>query len=88
MQEVIGKIWWSVGFQLCFGKTKVFWKIIRRLRGKRSSVTYAIKNSADNILTDNNEGFVPSFYLVVVLCTSYLFRRNVNGVTHMTICCV
>ena len=38
-----------------FSANKVFWQSIRRLRGKRSSVTYSIKDSADNILTDKNE---------------------------------
>ena len=31
------------------------WQTIRRLRGKRSSVTYSIKDSDGNILTDENE---------------------------------
>ena len=47
------RVWSSVGFQLFFGK--VFWQTIRRLCGKRSSVTYSIKDSAGNILTDENE---------------------------------
>ena len=34
---------------------KVFWQTIRRLRSKRSSVTYSIKDSDGNILTDKNE---------------------------------
>ena len=50
----MGRVWSSVEFQLFFGK-KVFWQTIRRLRGKRSSVTHSIKDSADNILTDENE---------------------------------
>ena len=50
----MGRVWSSVGFQLFFGN-KVFWQTIRRLRGKRSSVTYFIKDSAGNILTDENE---------------------------------
>ena len=33
----------------------MYWQTIRRLRGKRSSVTYFIKDSAGNILTDENE---------------------------------
>ena len=48
------RVWSSVGFQL-FSANKVFWQTIRRLRGKRSSVTYSIKDSAGNILTDENE---------------------------------
>ena len=46
----------SVGFQLFFGK--VFWQTISRLRGKWSSVTYFIKDSAGNILTDENENLL------------------------------
>ena len=38
-----------------FSANKVFWQTIRRLRGKRSSVTYSIKDSAGNILTDENK---------------------------------
>ena len=34
---------------------KVFWQTIRCVRGKRSSITYSIKDSNDNILTDENE---------------------------------
>ena len=38
-----------------FSANKVFWQTIRRLRGKRSSVTYSINDSAANILTDEKE---------------------------------
>ena len=38
-----------------FSAKKVFWQTIRRLRGKRSSVTYSFKDSTRNILTDENE---------------------------------
>ena len=38
-----------------FSATKVFWQTIRRLRGKRLSVTYFIKDSVSNILTEENE---------------------------------
>ena len=38
-----------------FSANKVFWQTIRRLRGKRSSATYSITDSAGNILTDENE---------------------------------
>ena len=34
---------------------KVFWQTIHSLCGKRSSITYAIKDSDSNILTDENE---------------------------------
>ena len=33
----------------------MFWQTIRRLRDKRSSVTYSVKDSADNNLKDKNE---------------------------------
>ena len=45
---VMGRVWSSFGFQL-------FWHTIHRLRGKRLSVTYSIKDSAGNILMDENE---------------------------------
>ena len=35
-----------------FSENKVFWQTVRRLRGKRSSITYSIKDSDGNILTD------------------------------------
>ena len=38
-----------------FSANKVFWQTIRRLRGKKSSVTYSTKGSGGNILTDENE---------------------------------
>ena len=50
----MGRVWTSVGFQLFFGE-QVFWHTIRRLRGKRSSVKYSIKDSASHILTDEHE---------------------------------
>ena len=50
----MGRVWSSVGFRL-FSVTKYFSTTIRRLRGKRSSVTFSIKDSAGNILTDENE---------------------------------
>ena len=50
----MGRVWSSVGFQLFFGKQSIL-QTIRRLRGKRSSVTYSIKDSAGNILMDENE---------------------------------
>ena len=40
-----------------FLANKVFCQTILRLRGKRSSVTYSIKDSASNILTNENEIF-------------------------------
>ena len=52
----MGRLWSSVGSNY-FSANKVFWQTIRRLHGKRSSVTYFIKDSAGNILTDENEIF-------------------------------
>ena len=52
------KSWEKFGRRLdsnYFSTNKVFWQTIRRLCGKRSSVTYSIKDSAGNILTDENE---------------------------------
>ena len=52
--KVIGRVWSSVGFKQFFHK-QVLWQTIRRLRGKRSSVTYSTKDSAGNILMNENE---------------------------------
>ena len=52
------KSWKEFGRRLdsnYFSANKVFWQTIRRLRGKTLSVTYSIKDSAGNILTDENE---------------------------------
>ena len=52
------KSWEEFGRRLdsnYFSVNKVFWQTIRRLRGKRSSITYSIKDSDGNILTDENE---------------------------------
>ena len=52
------KSWKEFGRRLdsnYFSANKVFWQTIRRLRGKRSSITYSIKDSEGNILTDENE---------------------------------
>ena len=50
----MGRVWSSVGFQIFVGKQSI-WQTFCRLLGKRSSVTYSIKDSAGNILTDENE---------------------------------
>ena len=52
------KSWEEFGRRLdsnYFSANKVFWQTIRRLRGKRSSITYSIKDFDVNILTDENE---------------------------------
>ena len=52
------KSWEEFGRRLdsnYFSANKVFWQTIRRLRGKRSSITYSIKDSDGNILTHENE---------------------------------
>ena len=50
----MGRVWRRLDPNY-FSANKVFWQTICRLRGKRSSVTYSIKDSAGNILTDENE---------------------------------
>ena len=58
VQKSKEKSWEEFGCRLdsnYFSANKVFWQTIRRLRGKRWSVTYSIKDSAGNILTDENE---------------------------------
>ena len=52
----MGRVWSSLTFQLFFGQQSIL-VAIRHLRDKRSSVTYSIKDSAGNILTDENETF-------------------------------
>ena len=52
------KSWEELGRRLdsnYFSANNVFWQTIRRLRGKRSSITYSIKDSDGYILTDENE---------------------------------
>ena len=49
--EEFGRQWYSNYFLA----NKVFWPTFRHLRGKRSSVTYSIKDSDGNILMDENE---------------------------------
>ena len=52
------KSWEEFGRRLdsnYFSANKVFWQTIRRLRGKRSSITHSMKDSDGNILTDENE---------------------------------
>ena len=58
VKKSMEKSWEEFGRRLdsnYFSANKVFWQTIRRLRGKRSSVTYSIKDSTGNILTDENE---------------------------------
>ena len=52
------KSWEEFGCRLdsnYFSANKVFWQTICHSRGKRSSITYSIKDSDRNILTDENE---------------------------------
>ena len=52
------KSWEEFGRRLdsnYFSANKVFWQTIRRLRGKRSSITYSIKEFVGNLRTDENE---------------------------------
>ena len=50
----MGRVWSWLDLNY-FSANKVFWQTICRLRGKRSSVTYSIKDSAGNIQTNENE---------------------------------
>ena len=81
------KSWEEFGRRLdfnYFSANKVFWQTIRRLRGKRSSVTYSIKDSAGNILTDENEilsrwrEYFEDLLNPVKACT-----RDTHEVTHL-----
>ena len=54
-REVMGRVWSSVGFQLFFRQTKYFGRPSAVYVAKRSSITYSIKDSDGNILTDENE---------------------------------
>ena len=72
----------SVRFQLLFGK--VFWPTIRRLLGKRSSVTYFIKDFAGNILTDENEILSRwKEYLEDLLTSAKASTRDTHEVIHL-----
>ena len=77
------RVWSSVGFQLFFGKQSIL-QTIRRLRGKRSSVTYSIKDSAGNILTDENEILSRwREYFEDVLNPVKALTRDTHKVTHL-----
>ena len=55
-KEILERVWSSVEFQLFVGAQSSL-ADHPPLRGKRSTVTYSIKDSAGNILTDENETF-------------------------------
>ena len=62
------RVWSSVGFQLFFCKQSI---LANHPTDKRSSVTYSIKDSAGNILTDKNE--------ILLRCREY-FKDLLNPV--------
>ena len=67
-----------------FSANKVFWQTIRRLRSKRSSVTYSIKDSTGNILTDENEILSRWEEYFEDLCNSVkVSTRGTHEVTHL-----
>ena len=67
-----------------FSANKVFWQTIRRLRGKRSSVTFSIKDSAGNILTDENEILSQwREYFEDLLNPANVLTRDTQEVTHL-----
>ena len=81
------KSWEEFGRRLdsnYFSANKVFWQTIRRLRGKRSSITYSIKHSAGKILTDEKE--IPSRwreYFEDLLNPVKASTRDTHKVTHL-----
>ena len=67
-----------------FSANKVFWQTIRRLRGKRSSITYSIKDSDGNILTDENEILLRwREYFEDLLNPVKASTRDTHEVTHL-----
>ena len=77
------RLWSLVGFQLFFGK-RIIWQTIRYLCGKRSSVTYSIKDSAGNILTDENEILLRwRKYFKDLLNPTKASTRDTHEVTHL-----
>ena len=67
-----------------FSACKVLWQTIRRLRGKRCRVTYSIKDSAGNILADENE-ILPRWreYFKDLLIPIKPSTRDTHEVTHL-----
>ena len=68
-----------------FSANKVFWQTIRSICGKRSSVTYSIKDSSSNILpTDENEIFSRwREYFEDLLNPVKASTRDTHKVTHL-----
>ena len=58
VKKSLEKSWEEFGRRLdsnYFSTNKVFWQTILRLRGRRLSINFSIKDSAGSILTDENE---------------------------------
>ena len=81
------KSWEEFGCRLnsnYFSANKVLWQTIRHLRGKRSSVTYSIKDSAGNILTDENKVLSRwREYFEDPLNPARALTRNIHEVEHL-----
>ena len=81
------KSWEKFGRRLdCnyFSANEVFWQTIRRLRGKRSSITYSMRDSDSNILTDENEILSRwRKYFEDLLNPVTVWTRDTQEVTHL-----
>ena len=81
------KSWEELGRRLnsnYFSANKVFWQTIRRLRGKRSSITYSIKDSDGSIPTDENEILSRwREYFEDLLNPAKVSTRDTHEVTHL-----
>ena len=76
------RVWSSVECQLFFGKQ--FWQTICRLRGKRSIITYSIKDSDGNILRDENQILSRwKEYFEDLLNPVKALTRDTHEVTHL-----
>ena len=83
------KSWEEFGLRLdsnYFSANKVFWQTIGRLRGKRSSITYSIKDSDGNILTDWEwNPFTMEWILWRSLNPVKALNRDTHEVTHLVV---
>ena len=87
------KSWEEFGRRLdsnYFSVYKVFWQTICRLRGKRSSVTYSIKDSAGNILTDASKSTLAPLFILqkirIRLLTGSGYREHTNPLFYRAKC--
>ena len=68
-----------------FSANKILWQTIHRLRGKRSSFTYSIKDSAGNILTDDQNEIFSRWtkYFEDLLIPAKASTRDTQEVMHL-----